>query len=357
MDGQHPTSRDTPPEDPGVDWQSHRVISAIWDTVHFAAQHIVVIDMEGCIRHSNATPQLQNRDIGTSIYEHLPPESHELARAALKKLRDSDEVQQYEVPAYNEHREPTWYACRLVPLIIDGCTHGATILAADIGPQRRAEDGLREEQERLRQQLQIQERDRRLLAHEIHDGMLQDIIGAQMLLESIFSQSPDDQIGDAAATIRRTLNRAVEEGRRLIGEIRPMMMDEDGLTAAIQYLIKEEEAYGTTTIEFQADPQIDEASPIMAGTVYRIVQESLANARKHSGASRVVCQVRHSDSKIIVDIRDDGCGFDPTADSRSGLGLRGIRERARLFDGHATIASESGLGTHIHVEMPLVAPG
>ena len=98
----------------------------------------------------------------------------------------------------------------------------------------------------------------------------------------------------------------------------------------------------------------DRLEPLLENTIFRIVQESLTNACKHSKSDRIRVEVVQQDEFIRIEVRDWGTGFDPDNIAASCFGLRGVQERARLLGGRATIESKAGEGTRIAVKLPVV---
>jgi len=148
----------------------------------------------------------------------------------------------------------------------------------------------------------------------------------------------------------------LDETRRLISGLRPPILDEFGIVAALDYLVCDKYGRDETEVRFTHDVQFERLAPPLESAVFRIVQESLTNARRHSNSELVHIQLEQRDKRLIVGIRDWGRGFDPEEIEDSRFGLRGIRERARLLGGQATIESTPGRGTHVVVDLPLVAP-
>lgn len=219
----------------------------------------------------------------------------------------------------------------------------------------KSEESLVAETQLLKKLLDLQERERKLVAHEIHDGLVQDVVGAKMVFEGIFyqlqSQSPSQ--ADQLRTAGNLLTKAIAEGRRLIGALRPMIIDEEGIVAAIEHLIADEYSDPALRVEFSSSWNGDRLDPMVEGALFRIVQEALTNVKRHSQSDSASVEMIHKDGRLRVEIRDRGVGFDPDAVSSERFGLRGIRERARLFGGQATIDSAPGDGTRITVELPI----
>ena len=201
---------------------------------------------------------------------------------------------------------------------------------------------------------QVCERDRRLVACEIHDGLVQDATGALMHLEAVLETGQvapgpaREQIAVALGLVRK----AVGEGRRLIGGLRPAVLDEFGVVAAIERLIREQPT-GGPSIELIVGVPPERLESLLETAVYRIVQEAIANVRRHSGSDRAEVRLSRASDRIHIEIRDWGQGFDPARVEEQRLGLQGIRERARLLGGRGEIDSAPGEGTRVFVELPL----
>lgn len=204
--------------------------------------------------------------------------------------------------------------------------------------------------------LRAYEQDRRLIAYEIHDGLVQDAFGAQMHLEALLEtgQVPPGPAHEGIQLALNLVRRAVGEGRRLICGLRPADLDEFGVVAALESLVEEQSA-GGLSIQFTADVQSERLEPLLESAIYRIAQEAITNVRRHSKSDRAEIRLTQPNDRIRMEIRDWGVGFDPGGVEGKRLGLRGIRERARLLRGRAVIDSAPGEGTRVCVDLP-VAP-
>ncbi len=226
-------------------------------------------------------------------------------------------------------------------------------ITRDVSDRKRGEAALRREQEFLRRLLDLQERDRQLVAYEIHDGMVQEMTGALMHLEA-YRHAPDEEMRDQEFERgSRLLREAVNEARRLISGLRPPVIDDLGVVAAVEYLINEARV-DLPNIEYVHRTTFDRLVPPLESAIFRIVQEALSNVRKHSGSQRARVELIETASTLRLSIRDWGCGFDPSQVSRERFGLQGIRQRARLLGTTATIESSEGNGTTIAVDLPLI---
>jgi len=202
-----------------------------------------------------------------------------------------------------------------------------------------------------------EEWDRRLIAYEIHDGLIQEAIGAHMHLEALLQsgQVPPGPARDKIELALRLVRSAVGEGRRLIGGLRLPVLERSGVVAAIQRLI-EEQPPGGPSIELIADVPPERLEPLLETTLYRIAQEAITNVRRHSKSDRAEIRLSQAGDRIRIEIRDWGVGFDPAHVERKRLGLEGIRERARLLRGRVEIDSAPGEGTRVFVDLPLAYP-
>jgi signal transduction histidine kinase len=139
-------------------------------------------------------------------------------------------------------------------------------------------------------------------------------------------------------------------------KLRPIIIDELGIVAAIEYLISEDHGGLGAQICFVHDLHTPRLTPLMEGTLFRIVQESLTNLKRHSQAESATVKLNEIEGRIRLEITDDGQGFRPEDVSEQRFGLRGIKERARLFGGEARIESSRGQGTRIVVDLPINQP-
>jgi PAS domain S-box-containing protein len=214
---------------------------------------------------------------------------------------------------------------------------------------------LESEKELLRRLIDLQEQERQMVAHDIHDGFVQDVVGAHMHVLSIDSERDPEGNETMAKRVATLLEKAIAEGRRLIREMRPMVLDQEGVIEAIQHLVADERANGLF-VAFDHDVQFDRLDPKLEGAIFRIVQEALTNVKRHGQTNHAAVQMNEQDGSLKVVVRDQGVGFDLDKISSDRFGLRGIRERARLFDGTVEIKSAPSEGTVIRVQLP-VQPG
>jgi signal transduction histidine kinase len=230
------------------------------------------------------------------------------------------------------------------------------IICTNVTERKNAEAAVQKEQELLRQLLELHERDRKLLAFELHDGFAQQLTGAVLNLEAAAQAHASDpgQAEQSFQTGIRLLRESIEESRRLVSGLRPPVLDEFGIVPAIEHLIEESGGAEGPQVRFVAKGRFRRLARPLETAIFRIVQESLSNARRHSHSRLVDVELAREDQTVRVSVRDWGVGFDPRQVDEHHFGLRGIRERARLLGGEAAIDAAPGKGTWIRVRLPIV---
>jgi signal transduction histidine kinase len=207
-----------------------------------------------------------------------------------------------------------------------------------------------------RRRIEAQEGERRRWARELHDETLQELAVLKLLAAAALRASSDEerasvlrQIGDSADVATQTL-------RALITDLRPAALDDSGLAAALDALVERMAHTHDLAIDLDVTglgrTRADRPPRVIEDTVYRIVQEALANVAKHARADRAQVSVLQSEGAVEIEIRDDGTGFDLELE-HAGFGLLGMRERAGLVDGVVTIDSGEGTGTTVRVTVPI----
>jgi PAS domain S-box-containing protein len=234
---------------------------------------------------------------------------------------------------------------------------GMIAVIRDITERKRSEELLQAEHSTLKHLLQSSDHERQLIAYEIHDELAQQLAGAMMQFETyIHLKDKKPRLAAKALDAGRTmLQQAHFEARRLIAGVRPPILDESGVVAAIRHLVNEQSHRNGPEIEYRSMVSFDRLAPILENGIYRIVQEGLANACQHSKSQKVQISLVQRDDTVNIDIWDWGVGFSLKRTPESSYGLSGIRQRVRLLGGKCNIRSKIGKGTRIVVELPVVA--
>jgi signal transduction histidine kinase len=230
-------------------------------------------------------------------------------------------------------------------------------LVGEIAERRETEEALQRKQALLNQLLDTYEKHRKIVAYEIHDGIAQPLAGAVMNCEASLRLLQEGDAQSAREGFQKTvemLRDELGETRRLMRDLRPAILDDFGVIAAIDQMVAGGRAEKGAAIEWSHDVQFGRLAPPLETALFRIIQEGLANALRHSRSDRVRIGLVQRGDKIRLEIADWGVGFDPAKVRRRRFGLTGIRERAGLFGGEAIIDSAPGRGTRITVELPVV---
>lgn len=216
-------------------------------------------------------------------------------------------------------------------------------------------EALQAERQQLLRSLEFHERDRQLLAFEIHDGIVQDMTAALIFLDAAAEGAVYADARDKEACERglRILRESVAEARRLIQGLIPVVLDERGLVSSLENLAARIGNDHGLEIDLTTKVDFVHLTPAVEMVVLRIVQEALNNVVRHSQSPKAEVRVTQSALELRVGIQDWGVGFDPTNVKKTRYGLTGMRERARLFGGTTEIDSAPGQGTRIIVSLPL----
>jgi two-component system NarL family sensor kinase len=236
--------------------------------------------------------------------------------------------------------------------ILERLTEVARLLAGIV------EAALLHEQLRLREEqlkrfavgtIELQELERRRIAGDIHDGISQRLVSAWYHVRAAGSLTTEDPVQLELVAVEALLSGALEEARRAITGLRPSVLDDLGLTAAISSLASTAGDFDT-----ECDLQECDLAAHVETSMYRVAQEALQNVVKHAAASRVeVALHAGDDGGVTLTVRDDGVGFD-TALLRGPLsfGLSGMQERASLLGAMLHVQSEPGHGTEVTLKLP-----
>lgn len=218
----------------------------------------------------------------------------------------------------------------------------------------------RERRELLRRLLHIQEEERKYVAKELHDDTGQSLTSLIMGLKLTEDLSPDPATQARLKDLRALAQRALEDLHRLSVTLRPTLLDDLGLVAAANSLLKQFGQEQQVQVHFQAQgfggPEAGgfRLNPLIELVVYRVIQEALVNIGRYAQAQQVWLNFVKEDHTLKVTIRDDGNGFDPAAlAEHQQLGILGMQERMAILEGNFQLTSAAGHGTLITVSAPL----
>lgn len=222
------------------------------------------------------------------------------------------------------------------------------------------EDIRRRQSERetlLKMLVSAQEKEKKSIARELHDDLGPSLSSALWMMETLKCECPRPEKG-CFTEVEKLVRKAIEDMRQMAFTLRPSILDDYGLETALGRYIGFIRKHAGIRIDYRyADMMKFKRLPESIETAfYRIAQEALSNARRHSGAGNVSVVVIHKEGEAALIIEDDGAGFDPAAprtDDGGGMGLAGMRERVALLNGTFFVESQPGRGTGIHVTVPV----
>lgn len=225
-----------------------------------------------------------------------------------------------------------------------------------------AEERARSGRDLLAQIIAAQEAERARVSRDLHDQIGQSLtsvlLGQRLVLDALDALDGDPEGSEAQARaeeVRILVAEALNEVRRLAFELRPIVLDDIGLVAAVQRLTTDLAERHKFDLRVDLGGLSDDTRlPTEIETVvYRIVQEALTNVTRHAGAAQVRVSLTVANGQLRAEIVDDGAGFDPTGVRRRSLGLTGMSERATLAGGRLEVASAPGAGTTVRLELPV----
>ena len=202
------------------------------------------------------------------------------------------------------------------------------------------------------------EEEKKHLAQDLHDEFGQLLTAFQLGVEMIQSGQFTEQSALTLQCVRLldTIKHMEKELRRICDNLRPDILDDIGLNAALEWLINQFSIFSDIQVSFNSELSESRLSQEKELVFYRICQETLNNISKHASASHVTVDLKESSDEITLTIRDNGCGFNPEKigikSKHWGMGLLGMHERAAALSGNVTIKSESGKGTTIMAALP-----
>jgi signal transduction histidine kinase len=258
----------------------------------------------------------------------------------------------------------TSYRVRLIALSVLALALGAALAGTTLHRILRLEkesNARLEETTRAREELTrlsadlvaAQENERRNISRELHDEVGQTLYATILGLGNVRSSleaNQKEEVLRELQVVNKLTERTAGAVRNMALLLRPAMLDDLGLLPALQWLAREATRTQTIPVEVSAEDMPEELPDDQVTCVYRIVQESVHNAEKHSHARLVRVDLRNTTDGLTVRVADDGRGFQPGRDT--GLGILGMQERASQLGGAVTIESEAGRGTTVVLQLP-----
>ena len=265
------------------------------------------------------------------------------------------------------------HASLYVPLVVRGAAMGVIAAHDKQGPDPRFSDddvriaeifagraavavelSQRVARDALQRVVTAQELERRRLARELHDETGQALTSILLSLRTVEEAEDEQELRAAIGEVRELVRSTLQDVRQLAVELRPKVLDDFGLVAALERLTQSFGEQTGMSVHFQQMwPTADRLPAEIETALYRIVQESLTNIVKHARATSVSVVLTRKDDSVSVVVEDDGVGFEPHRAREDGIGLAGMRERVALLGGRLAIESRPGAGTTFVAEVPL----
>lgn len=229
-------------------------------------------------------------------------------------------------------------------------------LAAAALENARLYQGLREERDHV---IIAQEELRKKLARDLHDGPTQLVSNAVMQVEFIkkLLQHDPSRVPEELDRLGSVSLQAIHDMRTMLFDLRPLVLETQGLAAALQLFTERHQVGSPTQIHLHVDRPLGRYAARVESTVFSIVQEAVNNALKHAQAGHIWVRLGQREDKLVVEVEDDGVGFDVAKvlqgyESRESFGLLNMRERAEIVGGELTMVSAVGQGTTVMLRIP-----
>jgi signal transduction histidine kinase len=232
-------------------------------------------------------------------------------------------------------------------------------VAAVIIERARLYDRLQEERDRV---LIAQEELRRRLARDLHDGpaqLLANLVVQAEYIRKLLEHDPA-KVPEELSRLIQSGQQAVHEMRVFLFDLRPIILETQGLPAAVQLFVERHQRDTGPRLHVHFDRSVGRYDPQLESTIFSIVQEAVNNALRHAEAQNVWVRGEEKNGQLVIDIEDDGKGFSLEAvlkryDERGSFGLVNMRERAELIGGQLTLVSAPGQGTTVTLRVPVGA--
>ena len=293
---------------------------------------------------------------GRSIYELLAHATHADVRAQMERALAGETVV---TPVRGNLIRADGEVLEVEVAVAPLPDHGQTMVqmvVADITRQTRESAELERSRQALRKLsasvVEAREEERRRIARELHDELGQLLTALKLDLGRLQGQlsPPLRRQTDAMSDL---LDHTIKTVRRLATELRPQILDDLGLQAGLEWLAKQSCERKGLAFELRWELADSLVNDDARSALFRICQEALNNVIRHSQATRVNIELRRDPRHLTLVVQDDGVGFSPESDLRTGLGLLGIQERIGLLGGTCIIDSEPNAGTRLVVSAPV----
>ncbi len=220
----------------------------------------------------------------------------------------------------------------------------------DVTEQKMAEAALRALTRRL---VQAEETERRRIARELHDRVGQNLSALNINLDILLGHLGEGELRRRLEDSLKLVDGTLQSIENVMADLRPALLDEYGLAAALEWYGKEYSQRTGIRVAIAARQGDNGLRPEASVALFRIAQEALNNAAKHSSAKRITVELEERDGELVLSVSDDGKGFDPLNAPRGRWGMTTMRERAEAAGGRLSVDSAPGSGTTVRATLPL----
>jgi PAS domain S-box-containing protein len=339
----------------------------------------VTLTAEGTIlycnsRFSEMTKTMPEQLLGSSIQGIIKPAERKVFGETLRQSAEGPSRKEFNIRAADGSLVPALFSVK--NLEIDGMTTFCVVIT-DITDRKRTEDALRmseqhhrelfQEGERMRDELQrlsreilrVQEEERTRISREIHDEIGQGLTAISVNLEKLKIHGKPSEMKRTIRLVQSLVEKTADFIRHFSHQIHPVMLEDLGLLPALRSFVRDFQKNTDVRVTLKFSASVERVSIEQKTVLYRIVQESLTNVLKHSGTRNATVMIGKSAKGITLQVVDTGRGFELPGisgirDKGQGLGILGMRERARIVGGRFMILSRPGKGTRVRVQLPSV---
>ena len=324
-----------------------------------APDNIYKLDREGIILYVNRSVDGVDRNhvLGTSIFDFVNEKNVPKLKAAIKKAFNTKKSSTVEIEGNPNDPESEWYLCRLGPVMIDGQVDSVVFIPGRITERVKAELETKHLNERLqdltRHLENIRDEEKERIAIEIHDQLGQELTGnklglfwiKQQLLEE-HGPADKEKVIEKIDYLVDLTTTTIQTVRRIALELRPVVLDNMGLLAALEWHVENYNENHDTLCSIDIDIYDLHFDKEFSTNIYRIVQEALTNINRHAQASSIQITFKEEGEELLLKIADDGVGIDMEKAKKSkSLGLFGMKERVRTWKGEFEMMGKENEGT------------
>jgi signal transduction histidine kinase len=295
-------------------------------------------------------PEIDGFELAEMIRQHPRFQKTAIIFVSAVNLTDLDRLKGYALGAVDYISVP------VVPQLL----RAKVSVFVELQRKAKQTEGLNAQLRQMSSRLMtLQDEERRRVARELHDGLGQDLVAAQLMFDRIAADRSAELKDQLATEGRDIIGRAIQQVRTISYLLHPPLLDESGLASALRwYLEGISKRSGIHTVLDVQPQNFPRLAPELETALFRIVQEALTNVFRHSGASRSWVVLSHEENRIVVMVRDNGKGLPEEAaelrPDRIGVGLGGMRQRTREFGGEFRV-SNANPGALVEVAIPVAA--